>query len=123
MSTSTSARANASSVLPMISVEFPSALEGSMETRATSPMEVADQLHLGAEEVHAPGTDERDGFVEPAIVSLGGLIPGLAMCRMHPAGVRQLGGSRNPDVGRIRRHLPPAATAREAGRGPDDRCR
>ena len=39
-------------------------------------VQVADQRGLDGEQVRATGPDQRDGLVEPALVALGGLVPG-----------------------------------------------
>ena len=54
-----------------------------MDGAPAAAVEVADQLGLDAEQVRAARADQGDGLVEPALVSLGRLVPGasrLAAC-------------------------------------------
>ena len=67
-------------------------------------VEVADQLRLDTEEVGPAGPDQLDGFVEPALVALGGLVPGGPVRGVHAADVREFLGRRRPDQGWVIRH-------------------
>ena len=50
---------------------------------AAAAVEVADELDLDAEQVRAARTDQRDRLVEPALVALGGLVPGRPVGGVH----------------------------------------
>ena len=70
--------------------------------RRQRPVQVADQVVLHRVQVGAAGADQLDRLVEPALVALGGLVPGEPVRRVHRADV---GGSsavasRTPDAGR-----------------------
>ena len=60
-------------------------------------MQVADELGLDPEQVRPAGPDERDGLVEPALVALGGLVPGGAVRGVHGRHVGKFGGRRGAD--------------------------
>ena len=77
-------------------------------------MQVADELHLGAEQVDTTRSDERYGFVEPAFVALGRLVPREAVGGVHPGRVGQLLRGRGADV-RVIGH--PRSVAVASGRG------
>ena len=52
-------------------------------------VKVADEVVLDREQVRATGPDQRDRLVEPALVALGGLVPGRAVRGVHR---RDVGG-------------------------------
>ncbi len=79
-----------------------------------SAVEIADRLELRREQVRSAGPDELDRLVQPALVSLGGLVPGGPVRPVHRARVGPLRRGRRADqLGRrvIRRRAHPASLA------------
>ena len=75
------------------------ALEVDRPSAAT--VQVADQLRLDPEQVGPARPDQRDGLVEPALVSFGGLVPGGPVGRVHRGHIAELGGGRPADQLRV----------------------
>ena len=67
---------------------------------------------LDTEQVRAARADQRDGLVEPALIALGGLVPGRAVGGVHRRDVGELGRGRPPDQLRVVCHPRSVASGR-----------
>jgi len=65
---------------------------------AASAVQVAEELQFRREEVVATRRDQLDGLVEPALVALRGLVPGVSVGGVHAAHIGPLVGRGGTDV-------------------------
>ncbi len=73
--------------------------------RPTAPApQVADQLDLGPEQVRPAAPDLRDRVGQPALVPLGGLVPGRPVGGVHQAWIGPLARRRRTDQGDVVGH-------------------